>query len=72
MLGKAVVRQKKDPAWLYMMPMVHFLSGSCKPFDPVTDDATHAKKVPVWWGTSHIGEDATKEFKTYQNTQWET
>ncbi|XP_053396012.1 E3 ubiquitin-protein ligase rnf213-alpha-like [Mercenaria mercenaria] len=70
MLGKSVIVDKKNPAWLFIMPLIHFLSDTCAPYDSVTDDAAHAGNVPVWWGTSHIGEDTTKKFKSFQNQSW--
>ena len=43
--------KKVDPSWLTIMPLVHYLEGSLKPFAPLdlsTFEPSEAKKEK-WW-----------------------
>ena len=48
---KAVVYGKsKDPSWLFLVPLIHFLNGDCKPFDYPPTAKGHQDVRPTWWG----------------------
>ncbi|XP_053390334.1 E3 ubiquitin-protein ligase RNF213-like [Mercenaria mercenaria] len=62
-VARKLAFNSKDPSWLYLMPWIHFLSEACTPFEKPPFDVNHDRKEPVWWGISHLGEDALKYFK---------
>ncbi|XP_053389016.1 E3 ubiquitin-protein ligase rnf213-alpha-like, partial [Mercenaria mercenaria] len=49
----------KDPSWWYLLPVLHFLSGTCAPFEEVSLNVNHAAVKPYWWGLM-ITEDFEK------------
>ena len=42
--------KEKDPSWMLILPLVHFLTGLNAPFDLPTTEVGHDKSEPTWWG----------------------
>ncbi|XP_060597648.1 E3 ubiquitin-protein ligase rnf213-alpha-like, partial [Ruditapes philippinarum] len=59
---KQVCSTSKDPCWLCVLPLVHFLSDNCLPFQPPEVDVGHDKSQPTWWGIADIDKELD-EFK---------
>ena len=60
---KSVVKGKfKDPSWLFLVPLLHFLNGDCKPYELPRKAAGHQDYKPVWWGIAQF-EDLTTHFQ---------
>ncbi|XP_053396018.1 E3 ubiquitin-protein ligase rnf213-alpha-like [Mercenaria mercenaria] len=57
-----VTAVRKNPSWMFCLPLFHFISGICEPFDIPGKDKTHSAKKPVWWGTNDIL-DGLRKFK---------
>ena len=45
-----VGKETADPRWMHCVPLWHFLTGKCKPFDKLPQDNKHAAIIPTWWG----------------------
>ncbi|CAC5418097.1 RNF213 [Mytilus coruscus] len=56
-LIKPMIANQKDahPAWLYTMPLLHFLVGKYSSFEKHSDSSDHASENTDWWGTSIDG-----------------
>ena len=60
---KSVVYGKyKDPSWLFLVPLLHFLNGDCKPYELPQKAAGHQDFKPVWWGVT-LFQDWASDFK---------
>lgn len=69
---KFVINGKsKDPSWLFLTPLIHFLSDDCKPFEFPLSANEHQSTPPTWWGTSKIT-DLVESFKRKDSslTMW--
>lgn len=53
----------KNPSWFYFLPMIHFLDGTCQPFQEVTLEINHRDAQPKWWGISNELENVIQKFK---------
>ena len=42
--------KEKDPSWMLILPLVHFLTGLNAPFDLPTTEVGHDFIEPTWWG----------------------
>ncbi|XP_052765375.1 E3 ubiquitin-protein ligase rnf213-alpha-like isoform X1 [Mya arenaria] len=47
-------KYKKDPSWMYLLPLLHIGSGYCAPYEEPSTDITHKNAKPNWWGTVEI------------------
>jgi len=56
-----------NPSWLFVLPLYHFLSGLCNPFDEMKEDLSHAAHKPSWWGTADVA-NAVERLKN--STEW--
>jgi hypothetical protein len=63
--------QNKEPRWMFLIPIVHLLSGSItKPFENVAHDVNHDTNVSVWWGLEEEKlKEVVKRFKSI-NGPW--
>eukprot|EP00105_Crassostrea_gigas_P007930 XP_011422347.1 PREDICTED: E3 ubiquitin-protein ligase rnf213-alpha isoform X2 [Crassostrea gigas] len=57
---RRLIRSEKstdDPTWLCCLPLFHFLSKKCEPYEdtPLLDN--HTARKPVWWGKDDIDEE---------------
>ncbi|KAH3728522.1 hypothetical protein DPMN_054479 [Dreissena polymorpha] len=44
----------KEPAWIFCLPVMHFITGLCQPYDQHEEDLTYASTIPKWWGIEAI------------------
>ncbi|XP_052808702.1 E3 ubiquitin-protein ligase rnf213-alpha-like isoform X1 [Mya arenaria] len=56
---KNVVMYGKDPSWMFCLPLLHFASKLCEPFEEMGADLSHAAKKPKWWGIEDIESEVT-------------
>ena len=40
----------KDPSWMLLLPVAHFLTDSSSPFLLPKSEVGHDYQQPVWWG----------------------
>ncbi|WAR07278.1 R213A-like protein [Mya arenaria] len=59
-----VVMFGKDPSWMFCLPLLHFTSKLCEPFEEMVTNLTHAAVTPTWWGIA----DIETEVVAFQNT----
>ncbi|KAK3098854.1 hypothetical protein FSP39_023768 [Pinctada imbricata] len=52
-----VGRDTRDPGWLQCVPLWHFLSGKCEPFEDTPKDCAHDDPTPKWWGIADFTEE---------------
>ncbi|XP_052807608.1 E3 ubiquitin-protein ligase rnf213-alpha-like isoform X3 [Mya arenaria] len=60
-----VVMFGKDPSWMFCLPLLHFTSKLCEPFEEMVTNLTHAAVTPTWWGIA----DIETEVVAFQNTR---
>ena len=60
-------KRSKDPSWLFLVPLLHFLNGDCKPYELPSKAAGHEDVKPVWWGTTQF-EDMVEGFQRRNGT----
>ncbi|XP_060599290.1 E3 ubiquitin-protein ligase rnf213-alpha-like [Ruditapes philippinarum] len=53
----------KNPSWMYLLPVLHFLNGFCRPFQEIPLAFDHQAKIPKWWGIDSEIEHITDIFK---------
>ena len=68
-LRSVVYGSTKDPSWLFLMPLVHFLNGDCKPFEFPTSAKGHEAVNPVWWGIGSFDKEVT-HFQQRTRSPW--
>ncbi|XP_052808603.1 E3 ubiquitin-protein ligase rnf213-alpha-like isoform X2 [Mya arenaria] len=56
---KNVVMYGKDPSWMFCLPLLHFASKLCEPFEEMSKDMNHEEKRPKWWGIADIEAEVT-------------
>ncbi|WAR07205.1 R213A-like protein [Mya arenaria] len=49
----------KDPSWMFCLPLLHFTSKLCEPFEEMKKDLTHGEQKPKWWGIADIEAEVT-------------
>lgn len=57
----------KNPTWLYCVPLLHFISGVCSPYEEIKIDLSHSETEPKWWGINGI-EDVNRKFHQMRKT----
>ncbi|XP_053385748.1 E3 ubiquitin-protein ligase RNF213-like [Mercenaria mercenaria] len=62
--------QEKNPVWLYLVPIIHYLEGTCKPHDEMSMNFNHNATKPTWWGLSEALEQIVKLFKGQVGRNW--
>lgn len=58
-LRKLIKSEKStdDPTWLCCLPLFHFLSKQCEPYQDTSIHDNHNAKIPVWWGKDDIEDE---------------
>ncbi|KAH3728284.1 hypothetical protein DPMN_054238 [Dreissena polymorpha] len=57
---------EKDPSWMFCLPLLHFVSDVCKPFEELGEDLSHSNITPKWWGIV----DIESEIRTFQGSTY--
>lgn len=42
------------PKWIYLVPLLHFLDGTCSPYKPLQGSVEHNAADGSWWGVKTI------------------
>ena len=42
--------KEKNPSWMLILPLVHFLTDLNSPFELPTTEVGHDGQEPTWWG----------------------
>lgn len=65
-LIKKIASEGNDTCWLKCIPLYHFISNDCEPFQSVPQEVNHSDTKPVWWGIT----DFNREVRTFQMSGW--
>ncbi|VDI55691.1 Hypothetical predicted protein, partial [Mytilus galloprovincialis] len=63
---KGIAVKGKDPSWLKCVPLYHFLSRQCNPFQKIPPYVNHSDAVPSWWGITNFKTELTY----FQRSEW--
>lgn len=65
----AICKEKEsdDPIWMCSLPVYHFLTEQCKPFQDIPEYYEHSAENHRWWGIIGI-HDTIKNLKAM--TKW--
>ena len=47
---RVVMFARDEYRWLYAVPLYHFLTGTVKPFERISDHSSTSHQSPQWWG----------------------
>ncbi|XP_052808614.1 E3 ubiquitin-protein ligase rnf213-alpha-like isoform X2 [Mya arenaria] len=62
-----VVMFGKDPSWMFCLPLLHFASKLCEPFEEMSKDLNHGERSQIWWGVADIEAEVTAFQKNCSN-----
>ncbi|XP_070579262.1 E3 ubiquitin-protein ligase rnf213-alpha-like [Ptychodera flava] len=54
MCNKSMEYRDLNPRWIFSMPILHFLMGVSRPFEPVNYDVVDNTTLSAWWGVEGL------------------